>query len=62
MLSEKKIKMEEKLKHYQRFFLQIKRLARNQGRSSIIPIFLIDELINEYFIEGDLKDVEIEDE
>ena len=54
--------LEDKLKHYQKFFLQIKRLSRNQGRSSIIPIILVDELINNYFIEGDLKDVEIEDE
>ena len=56
------MKIQDKLKHYQRFFLKIKRLSRNQGRSTIIPIFLIDELINEYFIEGDLNNIKIEDE
>ncbi len=56
------MKIEDKLKHYQRFFLQMKRLVRNQGRTSIIPIILVDELINKYFIENDLNDLEIEDE
>ena len=54
--------LKDKLEHYQKFFLQIKRLSRNQGRSSIIPIISIDTLINEYFIKDDLNDVEIEDE
>lgn len=55
------MKIKEKLMHYKEFFLKIKRLARNQGRSSIIPIFLLDELINEYFIKDDLNDVEIDE-
>lgn len=51
--------IEEKLEHYQRFFLQMKRLRRNQGRSAMLPIILVDELINKYFIEGDLKETKM---
>ncbi len=45
--------IEEKLKHYQEFFIKVKRLVRNQGRSSVISISEIDELLNEYWIQKD---------